>query len=119
MTSLILVCIPQITTSYKCTNTVKFPQVKKRSTNYVITLISISLCILFQYGFNRISQVCETHIAGYDFVVLNNAFLVHHGFKTKEGFHSAKDEENNRNRDIFRTFKKELKLKYPQSTRHC
>lgn len=72
-----------------------------------------------QYGFNRISQVCETHIAGYDFVVLNNAFLVHHGFKTKEGFHSAKDEENNRNREIFRTFKKELKLKYPQSTRHC
>ena len=46
-------------------------------------------------------------------------FLVHHGFKTKEGFHSAKDEENNRNRDIFRTFKKELKLKYLQSTRHC
>jgi len=72
-----------------------------------------------QYGFNRISQVCESHIAGYDFVVLNNAFLVHHGFKTKEGFHSAKNEENNRNRNIFRTFKKELKLKYPQSTRQC
>lgn len=72
-----------------------------------------------QYGFNRISQVCETHTAGYDFVVLNNAFLIHHGFKIREGFHSAKDEENNRNRELFRTFKKELKLKYPQSTSHC
>lgn len=75
--------------------------------------------IYFQYGFNRISQVCETHTAGYDFVVLNNAFLIHHGFKTRDGFHSAKDEENNRNRDLFRTFKKELKSKYPQSTSHC
>lgn len=72
-----------------------------------------------QYGFNRISQVCETHIAGFNFVVLNNGFLVHHGFKVKEGFHSAKDEENAHNREIFRTFKKELKLKYPQSPRHC
>ena len=52
-------------------------------------------------------------------MVLNNAFLIHHGFKVKESFHSAKDEENARNRDIFRTFKKELKIKYPQSTRHC
>lgn len=75
--------------------------------------------IYFQYGFNRISQVCETHTAGYDFVVLNSAFLIHHGFKTRDGFHSAKDEENNRNRDLFRTFKKELKSKYPQSTSHC
>lgn len=102
-------------------NTVKFPQVKKRSTNYVHNNFNFNhvFVLFFQYGFNRISQVCETHIAGYDFAVLSNAFLVHHGFKTKEGFHSAKDEENNRNRGIFRTFKKELKLKYPQSTRQC
>jgi len=95
--------------------------VKKRSTNYVHNNFNFNhvFVLFFQYGFNRISQVCETHIAGYDFAVLSNAFLVHHGFKTKEGFHSAKDEENNRNRGIFRTFKKELKLKYPQSTRHC
>lgn len=73
-----------------------------------------------QYGFNRISQVCETHIAGYDFAVLNNAFLVHHGFKVKEGFHSSKDDENARNRELFREFKRELKiLKYPESTRRC
>ena len=84
-------------------------------------LIISKIILLFslQYGFNRISQVCETHIAGFNFMVLNNAFLIHHGFKVKESFHSAKDEENARNRDIFRTLKKELKIKYPRSTRHC
>lgn len=102
-------------------NTLKFPQSEKKIDKPCNNFdYQSSFCFFFfQYGFNRISQVCETYIVGYDFVVLSNAFLVHHGFKTKEGFHSAKDEENNRNRDIFRMFKKELKLKYPQSTRHC
>lgn len=72
-----------------------------------------------QYGFNRISQVCETHYSGKDFFVLDNAFLVHRGFKEKEAFHQSKDAENARNRIIFRTFKRELKQKYPQSDRHC
>ena len=119
MTYLILVCIPQITTSYKLQLlyvSSSEEKINKLCNNFDFNYLFV---LFFQYGFNRISQVCETHIAGYDFVVLNNAFLVHHGFKTKEGFHSAKDEENNRNRDIFRTFKKELKLKYRQSTRHC
>ena len=85
-----------------------------------VMLFEESFCYCFQYGFNRISQVCETHIAGYDFAVLNNAFLVHHGFKVKEGFHSSKDDENARNRELFREFKRELKiLKYPESTRRC
>ena len=30
-----------------------------------------------QYGFDRIEQICELHVAGYRFSVLNNAFLVH------------------------------------------
>jgi hypothetical protein len=30
-----------------------------------------------QYGFDRIEQICELHVAGYTFAVLNNAFLVH------------------------------------------
>ena len=29
------------------------------------------------YGFDRIQQICELHVAGYSFAVLNNAFLVH------------------------------------------
>lgn len=72
-----------------------------------------------QYGFNRISQVCELHIAGYQFAVLNNAFVSHKGFKDPEKFHSEKNIENDRNRELFRTFKQELKNKYPDSNRQC
>lgn len=72
-----------------------------------------------QYGFNRISQACELHIAGFKFTVLNNAFLVHHGYKKKTGFHLTKDIEQEQNRILFRLFKEELKTKYADSTRRC
>ncbi|XP_033736299.1 beta-1,4-glucuronyltransferase 1-like [Pecten maximus] len=72
-----------------------------------------------QYGFNRISQVCEMHIAGYRFDVLNSAFLVHKGFKFAGQFHKGKEEELEKNRILFRNFKEELKSKYPESTRRC
>nr|XP_006129820.2 beta-1,4-glucuronyltransferase 1 [Pelodiscus sinensis] len=72
-----------------------------------------------QYGFNRISQACELHVAGYSFSVLNNAFLVHKGFKVPSEFHAQKDAENQRNKVLFRQFKQELKLKYPGSLRRC
>ncbi|XP_078062296.1 beta-1,4-glucuronyltransferase 1 [Mustelus asterias] len=72
-----------------------------------------------QYGFNRISQACELHVAGYTFAVLDNAFLIHKGFKLASEFHPQKDEENRRNRILFRQFKQELKVKYPDSPRRC
>ncbi|KAK3595021.1 hypothetical protein CHS0354_003748 [Potamilus streckersoni] len=72
-----------------------------------------------QYGFNRISQVCESYVKGFRFAVLNNAFLLHHEFKVPKNFHAKKEEEQNRNRQLFREFKKELKLKYPMSDRSC
>ncbi|XP_046981385.1 beta-1,4-glucuronyltransferase 1-like [Schistocerca americana] len=72
-----------------------------------------------QYGFNRISQVCELHVAGYKFSVLNNGFLVHRGLKTANSFHTSKDIEQERNRMLFRQFKIELKDKYPESSRRC
>ncbi|KAF6211820.1 hypothetical protein GE061_012335 [Apolygus lucorum] len=72
-----------------------------------------------QYGFNRISQVCELHVAGYTFSILNNAFLVHIGFKTTSSFHEDKEKDQERNRMIFRQFKAELKLKYIESSRRC
>uniref|UniRef100_A0A3Q2XX58 Beta-1,4-glucuronyltransferase 1 n=2 Tax=Hippocampus comes TaxID=109280 RepID=A0A3Q2XX58_HIPCM len=72
-----------------------------------------------QYGFNRISQACELHVAGYEFSVLSSAFLVHRGFKIQGEFHARKDEENRRNRLLFRTFKEALKNKYPTSSRRC
>nr|XP_057923386.1 beta-1,4-glucuronyltransferase 1 [Doryrhamphus excisus] len=72
-----------------------------------------------QYGFNRISQACELHVAGYRFSVLNSAFLVHRGFKIQGEFHARKEEENKRNRLLFRSFKEALKSKYPSSSRRC
>ncbi|XP_033961450.1 beta-1,4-glucuronyltransferase 1 [Pseudochaenichthys georgianus] len=72
-----------------------------------------------QYGFNRISQACELHVAGYKFSVLSSAFLVHRGFKIQGEFHAKKDEENKRNRVLFRSFKEGLKTKYPSSNRRC
>lgn len=72
-----------------------------------------------QYGFNRISQVCELHVAGYKFSVLNNAFIVHRGLKTASSFHKNKDVDQEKNRQLFRQFKMELKEKYPDSSRKC
>ncbi|KAF7238554.1 Beta-1,4-glucuronyltransferase 1, partial [Varanus komodoensis] len=72
-----------------------------------------------QYGFNRISQACELHVAGYRFSVLSNAFLVHKGFKVAGEFHAEKDAENQRNKILFRQFKQELKSRYPDSERRC
>lgn len=72
-----------------------------------------------QYGFNRISQACELHVAGYTFAVLNNAFLVHRGLKLPSSFHSEKSRDLERNRLNFRQFKSELKEKYKDSPRRC
>ncbi|XP_048375573.1 beta-1,4-glucuronyltransferase 1 [Sphaerodactylus townsendi] len=72
-----------------------------------------------QYGFNRISQACELHVAGYRFLVLSNAFLVHKGFKVASEFHAQKDAENQRNKVLFRQFKQELKIRYSTSSRRC
>ena len=65
-----------------------------------------------QYGFNRISQVCETHVAGYDFAVLDDAFLLHRGFKRSDSFHADKELDQQRNRILFRQFKSLLSSKY-------
>ncbi|RWS28215.1 beta-1:4-glucuronyltransferase 1-like protein [Leptotrombidium deliense] len=72
-----------------------------------------------QYGFNRISQVCELHFSGFKFSVLNNAFVVHKGLKTANTFHKQKDLELEKNRLLFRQFKNELKDRYPDSSRRC
>ncbi|XP_060614377.2 beta-1,4-glucuronyltransferase 1 [Anolis sagrei] len=72
-----------------------------------------------QYGFNRISQACELHVAGFHFSVLSDAFLVHKGFKVSGEFHPQKDAENQRNKGLFRQFKQDLKVRYPSSPRRC
>ncbi|XP_022083043.1 beta-1,4-glucuronyltransferase 1-like [Acanthaster planci] len=72
-----------------------------------------------QYGFNRISQVCEMHVAGYNFAVLDTAFLVHKGFKEKSAYHAHKLLENRKNKELFLHFQEELKVKYPDSSKRC
>jgi hypothetical protein len=72
-----------------------------------------------QYGYNRVSQVCEMHVAGFQFHVLDNTFIVHKGFKVKDGFHASKDAENGKNKLLFEKFKEELTVKYPKADRRC
>ncbi|XP_074640118.1 beta-1,4-glucuronyltransferase 1-like [Tubulanus polymorphus] len=72
-----------------------------------------------QYGYNRVSQICEMFIAEYHFAVLNHAFIIHMGHKLKHGFHESKQEEMFKNRQLLHQFKIELKTKYPQSSRQC
>ncbi|KAF1402117.1 Beta-1,4-glucuronyltransferase 1, partial [Spheniscus humboldti] len=72
-----------------------------------------------QYGFNRISQACELHMAGFRFAVLDGAFVVHRGFKEAGGFHGGREAELHRNRQLFRHFRAELRQRYPRSPRRC
>jgi hypothetical protein len=58
-------------------------------------------------------------MAGFNFVVLREAFVVHRGFKVATGFHITKDAEQAANRILFRRFKEELKARYPAQTRRC
>jgi N-acetyllactosaminide beta-1,3-N-acetylglucosaminyltransferase len=59
------------------------------------------------------------YVAGYKFSVLNNAFLVHKGYKNKNAFYQDKDKDHVKNKALYKTFKKELKSKYRNSPRYC
>ncbi|XP_071840414.1 beta-1,4-glucuronyltransferase 1-like isoform X1 [Apostichopus japonicus] len=72
-----------------------------------------------QYGFNRISYVCELFLSGYNFSVFHPGFIVHQGFKKKEKYHREKDEENGRNFRLFKTILNEYNVKYKHSGRDC
>ena len=71
-----------------------------------------------QYGYNRLSLVCEMHIIGWQFKVLNSAFVLHIGFKDSH-FHSNKQNDMNRNWKYYRKFLQKLAAKYPHSNRTC
>ena len=93
-----------------------------------------------QYGFNRISQArvgalcrrsrlltfrtphtqaCELWIAGFEYEVLAMGFFVHTGFKARDSFHDSEAAENERNRELWRDIKRELRTIYPASGRRC
>jgi len=64
-------------------------------------------------------QSCEMHVAGYQFAILDAAFLIHRGFKSVDAFHSRKNFDQNSNRQLYRVFKRTLKILYPSSKYRC
>jgi len=71
-----------------------------------------------QFGYNRMSLICELHVSGKEFLVLDSIFLVHDGFKTEDGFHEDKDFELRDNEKLYSQFRSELATKY-NTKRHC
>ena len=72
-----------------------------------------------QFGFNRISHACELHVAGYTFRVLSDGFVLHYGLKGEDPPRPEQQTEQDSNRLLFRQFKQELKVRYPESERRC
>lgn len=70
-----------------------------------------------QYGFDRIQQICELHVAGYQFAVLNNAFLVHDGWK--ENHASDRMKETYRNWVLFHFHFQQTLLKMYDEPNSC
>lgn len=68
------------------------------------------------YGFTRNTQVYETHLAGFEFWVLDEAFAVHRGMRNKRARAYWRERQNAINRRRFLAFQKELKLKYHKHT---
>ena len=60
------------------------------------------------------------YVAGYEFVVLNIAFLVHDGFKNGSDLHPTWREETEKNQEeLYEEFQHDLKQRYPGTTRNC
>lgn len=72
-----------------------------------------------QYGYNRMSHVCEMLSADYKFKILDNAFLTHIGYKYQQHFHGSKQQELVENEALFQTFNQELREKYSKSEKFC
>ncbi|XP_070576845.1 beta-1,4-glucuronyltransferase 1-like [Ptychodera flava] len=67
-----------------------------------------------EVGLSRTSQICELHLAGYKFAVLDSAFVLRKRFKKTQDSVSI-GEDNAK----LRTFEEELKKLYPKTDRHC
>lgn len=70
-----------------------------------------------QYGYDRIEQICELHLMGYDFVVLDKAFLIHKGWKefTKE----ERKKETYRNWILFNFHFHQMLLRVHDNGKSC
>ena len=73
-----------------------------------------------QYGYDRISQICELYMADYKFFVLDNLFTVHQGYKMLADVSLSRNLENRKNFLLFEErFQPEMTLKYPNSNKTC
>lgn len=84
-----------------------------------LSLSLFSSLLHFSFFYPHPFQACELHMAGFNFEVLNEGFLVHKGFKEALKFHPQKEAENQRNKILYRQFKQELKARYPNSPHRC
>ena len=60
----------------------------------------------------RLSQIYEMFVAGYEFYVLNNVFLTHWGFQTKEMRPQWRSSQRSENEDKFGSFARDIFFKY-------
>ncbi|CAF3596094.1 unnamed protein product [Adineta steineri] len=71
------------------------------------------------HGHARISQCCESFIAGYDYAVLNNVYVYRLGFLDKSQLPSTKLIEDDTSLLLFQQFQEDLVQHYPNTTRKC
>lgn len=72
------------------------------------------------YGFDRIQQICELHVAGYEFAVLNTAFLVHDGWKFPDKeIKELQNRRRSRNWVLFHFHYQQVLLKMYQNPKSC
>ncbi|CAG0903565.1 unnamed protein product [Darwinula stevensoni] len=72
------------------------------------------------YGYDRSAYMCELHVAGYRFAVLDNAYILHDGFKEDIYFSYPHAREGLKaNAIVSRKFRAELQLKYNTTWRSC
>ncbi|XP_017773890.1 PREDICTED: beta-1,4-glucuronyltransferase 1 [Nicrophorus vespilloides] len=70
------------------------------------------------YGYTRNTQVYEMYVAGYEFLVLSPIFTVHWGLQVKRSRPPWREHQNNQNRKLFDTFKREVFAKYKKDPLH-
>jgi len=67
----------------------------------------------------RISQCCESFIAGFDYVVLNNVFLYRLGFLDKTTLPHTELIDDDTSKLLFQQFREDLLKFYTNTTRKC
>ncbi|CAF0799266.1 unnamed protein product [Rotaria sp. Silwood1] len=67
----------------------------------------------------RISQCCESFMAGYDFAVLNNVYVYRLGFLDKSQLPNTKLIEDDTSLLLFQQFQEDLLKRYSNTTRKC